>query len=122
MVMVLNSLAARAPTAADTAAIATGPRRTGSIRPNTGGAKTPAFGTPGHDPAATEALLAVHGLQAGPSSVACIHAAMDWLLNFAVAPDLESSVWVPLADLWQAIRTTDSSSGPRRGLVRVRQI
>jgi hypothetical protein len=32
------------------------------------------------------------------------------------------SVWVPLADLWKAIRTTDSSSGRSRGVVVVRRI
>lgn len=49
------------------------------------------------------------------SRVATYHAATDRLLILDVARYRYPSVWVPLADLWQAIRSTDSSSGRSRG-------
>jgi len=55
------------------------------------------------------------------SPVAAYHAATDRVLILDVARYRYPSVWVPLADLWQAIRTTDSSSGRSRGLVVVRR-
>jgi hypothetical protein len=56
------------------------------------------------------------------SPVAAYHAATDRVLILDVARYRYPSVWVPLADLWQAIRSTDSSSGRSRGLVVVRRI
>ena len=44
------------------------------------------------------------------------------MLSLDVAYYRYPSVWVPLADLWQAIRSTDSSSGRSRGLVVFRRI
>lgn len=51
------------------------------------------------------------------SPVAAYHADTDRVLILDVARYRYPSVWVPLADLWQAIRTIDSSSGRSRGLV-----
>jgi hypothetical protein len=56
------------------------------------------------------------------SPVAAYHAATDRVLILDVARYRYPSVWVPLADLWRAIRSTDSSSGRSRGLVVVRRI
>ncbi|MCP9851238.1 phytochelatin synthase family protein [Cyanobium sp. Morenito 9A2] len=56
------------------------------------------------------------------SPVAAYHAASDRVLILDVARYRYPSVWVPLADLWQAIRSTDSSSGLSRGVVVVRRI
>ncbi|WP_233130293.1 phytochelatin synthase family protein [Synechococcus sp. 1G10] len=56
------------------------------------------------------------------SPLAAYHAATDRVLILDVARYRYPSVWVPLADLWQAIRTTDSSSGRSRGVVVVRRI
>lgn len=56
------------------------------------------------------------------SPVAAYHAATDRVLILDVARYRYPSVWVPLADLWQAIRSTDNSSGRSRGLVVVRRI
>ena len=56
------------------------------------------------------------------SPIAAYHAATDRVLILDVARYRYPSVWVPLADLWQAIRSTDSSSGRSRGLVVVRRI
>ena len=56
------------------------------------------------------------------SPIAAYHAATDRVLILDVARYRYPSVWVPLADLWQAIRSPDSSSGRSRGLVVVRRI
>ena len=56
------------------------------------------------------------------SPLAAYHAATDRVLILDVARYRYPSVWVPLADLWQAIRSTDSSSGRSRGLVVVKRI
>ena len=55
------------------------------------------------------------------SPLAAYNASTDRVLILDVARYRYPSVWVPLADLWQAIRTTDSSSGRSRGLVVVRR-
>ncbi|WP_347238810.1 phytochelatin synthase family protein [Cyanobium sp. FACHB-13342] len=55
------------------------------------------------------------------SPVAAYHAATDRVLILDVARYRYPSVWVPLADLWRAIRTTDSSSGRSRGVVVVKR-
>jgi hypothetical protein len=51
------------------------------------------------------------------SPVAAYHAPTDRVLILDVARYRYPSVWVPLASLWQAIRTTDPDSGLSRGLV-----
>ncbi|MCP9800775.1 phytochelatin synthase family protein [Synechococcus sp. RedBA-s] len=56
------------------------------------------------------------------SPLAAYNAATDRVLVLDVARYRYPSAWVPLADLWQAIRTTDSSSGRSRGVVVVRRI
>ncbi|MCP9820767.1 phytochelatin synthase family protein [Synechococcus sp. Cruz-9H2] len=56
------------------------------------------------------------------SPLAAYHTATDRVLILDVARYRYPSVWVPLGDLWQAIRTTDSSSGRSRGVVVVRRI
>ena len=56
------------------------------------------------------------------SPVAAYHATTDRVLILDVARYRYPSVWVPLVDLWQAIRSTDSSSGLSRGVVVVRKI
>lgn len=56
------------------------------------------------------------------SPVAAYHAPTDRVLILDVARYRYPSVWVPLSDLWQAIRSTDSSSSRSRGLVVVRRI
>lgn len=56
------------------------------------------------------------------SPVGAYHATTDRVLILDVARYRYPSVWVPLADLWQAIRSTDSSSGRSRGVVVVRRI
>jgi hypothetical protein len=53
--------------------------------------------------------------------LAAFHAPSDRVLILDVARYRYPSVWVPVADLWKAIRTTDSSSGRSRGLVTIRQ-
>lgn len=55
------------------------------------------------------------------SPLAAYNAATDRVLILDVARYRYPSVWVPLADLWQAIRTTDSTSGRSRGVVVVRR-
>jgi hypothetical protein len=56
------------------------------------------------------------------SPLAAYNAATDRVLILDVARYRYPSVWVPLTDLWQAIRTTDSSTGLSRGVMVVRQI
>ncbi|EAQ74049.1 putative phytochelatin synthase-like protein [Synechococcus sp. WH 5701] len=56
------------------------------------------------------------------SPLAAYNAATDRVLILDVARYRYPSVWVPLTDLWQAIRTTDTSSGRSRGVVVVRRI
>jgi len=56
------------------------------------------------------------------SPVAAYHAPTDRVLILDVARYRYPSVWVPLADLWEAIRTTDSTSGRSRGVVVVRRL
>jgi len=51
------------------------------------------------------------------SPLAAYHAASDRVLILDVARYRYSSVWVPLAALWHAMRTTDPDSGLSRGLV-----
>ena len=51
------------------------------------------------------------------SPVAAYHAPTDRVLILDVARYRYPSVWVPLASLWQAMRTTDPDSGLSRGLV-----
>jgi hypothetical protein len=53
--------------------------------------------------------------------LAAFHAPSDRVLILDVARYRYPSVWVPVADLWKAIRTTDSSSGRSRGLVTIRR-
>lgn len=55
------------------------------------------------------------------SPLAAYNASTDRVLILDVARYRYPSVWVPLADLWQAIRATDSSSGRSRGVVVVRR-
>jgi hypothetical protein len=55
------------------------------------------------------------------SPVAAYHAASDRVLILDVARYRYPSVWVPLADLWQAMRTIDTTSGRSRGLVTIRK-
>ena len=56
------------------------------------------------------------------SPVAAYHAATDRVLILDVARYRYPSTWVALVDLWQAIRSTDNSSGRSRGVVVVRRI
>ncbi|MCP9850700.1 phytochelatin synthase family protein [Cyanobium sp. Morenito 9A2] len=56
------------------------------------------------------------------SPLAAYHAPTDRVLILDVARYRYPSVWVPLADLWQAIRTIDRSSGRSRGVVVARPI
>ena len=66
----------------------------------------------------------------GPSRVAAVstaalaafHAPSDRVLILDVARYRYPSVWVPVADLWKAIRTTDTTSGRSRGLVTIRRL
>lgn len=51
------------------------------------------------------------------SPLAAYHAPTDRVLILDVARYRYPSVWVPLASLWQSIRTTDPDSGLSRGLV-----
>jgi len=51
------------------------------------------------------------------SPLAAYHAPTDRVLILDVARYRYPSVWVPLATLWQAIRTTDPDSSLSRGLV-----
>jgi len=51
------------------------------------------------------------------SPLAAYHAASDRVLILDVARYRYSSVWVPLAVLWQAMRGIDADSGLSRGLV-----
>ena len=55
------------------------------------------------------------------SPVAAYHAGTDQVLILDVARYRYPTVWVPLRDLWQAIRTTDPSSGKSRGIVLIRR-
>jgi hypothetical protein len=54
--------------------------------------------------------------------LAAFHAASDRVLILDVARYRYPSVWVPVADLWAAIRTIDSTSGRSRGLVTIRRV
>ena len=54
--------------------------------------------------------------------LAAFHAASDRVLILDVARYRYPSVWVPVADLWTAIRTIDSTSGRSRGLVTIRRV
>ena len=54
--------------------------------------------------------------------LAAFHAASDLVLILDVARYRYPSVWVPVADLWTAIRTIDSTSGRSRGLVTIRRV
>ncbi len=53
--------------------------------------------------------------------IAAFQAASDRVLILDVARYRYPSVWVPVVDLWQAIRTVDRSSGRSRGLLSVRR-
>ncbi|WP_371734001.1 phytochelatin synthase family protein [Synechococcus sp. CCY 9618] len=55
------------------------------------------------------------------SPLAAYHAPSDRVLILDVARYRYPSVWVPAADLWQAMRTTDTTSGRSRGLVTIRK-
>ncbi|WP_254944580.1 phytochelatin synthase family protein [Cyanobium sp. AMD-g] len=54
--------------------------------------------------------------------LAAFHAPSDRVLILDVARYRYPSVWVPVADLWTAIRTLDSTSGRSRGLVTIRRL
>lgn len=54
--------------------------------------------------------------------LAAFHAPTDRVLILDVARYRYPSVWVPVADLWAAIRTLDSTSGRSRGLVTIRRL
>ncbi len=54
--------------------------------------------------------------------LAAFHAPSDRVLILDVARYRYPSVWVPVADLWAAIRTLDSTSGRSRGLVTIRRL
>jgi hypothetical protein len=54
--------------------------------------------------------------------LAAFHAPTDRVLILDVARYRYPSVWVPVADLWKAIRTLDSTSGRSRGLVTIRRL
>lgn len=53
------------------------------------------------------------------SPLAAYHRSTDQVLILDVARYRYPTVWVPVRDLWQAIRTIDPDSGRSRGLVRV---
>ena len=53
--------------------------------------------------------------------LAAFHAPSDRVLILDVARYRYPSVWVPVADLWAAIRTLDSTSGRSRGLVTIQR-
>ena len=55
------------------------------------------------------------------SPLAAYHAGRDQVLILDVARYRYPAVWVPLQDLWQAIRGVDTSSGLSRGIVMVRR-
>ena len=55
------------------------------------------------------------------SPVAAYHAGRDQALILDVARYRYPAVWVPLEDLWQAIRSIDPSSGRSRGIVLIRR-
>ena len=55
------------------------------------------------------------------SPVAAYHAPSDQVLILDVARYRYPSAWVPLPDLWRAMRTTDGDSGLSRGLVVVQR-
>ena len=55
------------------------------------------------------------------SPLAAYHAASDRVLILDVARYRYPAVWVRAEDLWQAMRTVDSSSGRSRGLVLIRR-
>lgn len=55
------------------------------------------------------------------SPVAAYHAASDQVLILDVSRYRYPTVWVPLQDLWQAIRTVDPGSGKSRGMVLIRR-
>jgi len=54
--------------------------------------------------------------------LAAFHAPSDRVLILDVARYRYPSVWVPVADLWKATRTVDSTSGRSRGLVTIRRV
>jgi len=54
--------------------------------------------------------------------LAAFHALSDRVLILDVARYRYPSVWVPVADLWKAIRTLDATSGRSRGLVTIRRL
>jgi hypothetical protein len=56
------------------------------------------------------------------SPLAAYHAPSDRVLILDVARYRYPSVWVPVADLWKAIRTIDNTSGRSRGLVTIRPL
>jgi hypothetical protein len=49
--------------------------------------------------------------------LAAYHVASDRVLILEVARYRYPSVWVPLKELWQSLRSLDSDSGLSRGLV-----
>jgi hypothetical protein len=53
--------------------------------------------------------------------IAAFHAPSDRVLILDVARYRYPSVWVPVVDLWQAIRSVDSSSGRSRGVLALRR-
>jgi hypothetical protein len=53
--------------------------------------------------------------------IAAFHAPSDRVLILDVARYRYPSVWVPVVDLWQAIRAVDASSGRSRGVLAVRR-
>ncbi|MFM8526042.1 MAG: phytochelatin synthase family protein [Cyanobacteriota bacterium] len=55
------------------------------------------------------------------SPVAAYHATSDQVLILDVSRYRYPTVWVPVRDLWQAIRTMDTGSGKSRGMVLIRR-
>jgi hypothetical protein len=53
--------------------------------------------------------------------IAAFHGPSDRVLILDVARYRYPSVWVPVGDLWQAIRAVDASSGRSRGVLLVRR-
>ena len=56
------------------------------------------------------------------SPVAAYHAGTNRFLILDVAADAYPPVWVPAADLWEAMNAVDRRSGQSRGFVIVREI